>query len=249
MTATPLVIVHPDKQVLADASGARLVSAVTEAQAARGLAHVVLTGGSMGSAILASVAASRARDAIDWSALHVWWGDERWLPAGDPERNETQNRAALLDLVPIPREHLHVMAPSDGGLTPEEAATAYETEVRRSLHSRDDDLAVFDVVLLGVGPDGHIASMFPGHPGLQARDAIAVAVHDSPKPPPTRISLTLTCLGRSREVWFLVAGADKATAVSRGVAGDDVERTPAAGVRGRDRTLWLVDRAAAGALG
>src|SRR5688500_13678645 len=93
------VVVHPTKQLLAEAAGARLVTALLDAQAARGLAHVALTGGSMGSAILAAVAASPAKDAVDWSAVHVWWGDERWLPAGDPERNETQNRESLLDQV------------------------------------------------------------------------------------------------------------------------------------------------------
>ncbi len=244
MTA-PLVLVHATKQLLADASGARLITAIADAQATRGLAHVVLTGGSMGSAILASVAASPAREAVDWSTLHLWWGDERWLPSGDPERNDTQNRAALLDQVPIPPEHIHAMGADDGDGSPEDAAIAYSQVVRSAPHGRGDDVMGFDVVLLGVGPDGHVASMFPGHPGLLARDAIAVAVHDSPKPPPTRVSLTFECLNRAREVWFLVAGTDKAEAVSRGVAGDDVDRTPAAGVKGAVRTLWLVDQDAA----
>ncbi len=243
--AQPTVVVHPTKQLLSEAAGARLVTAILDAQAARGLAHVVLTGGSMGSAILAAVAHSPAKDAVDWSAVHVWWGDERWLPAGDPERNETQNREALLDQVPLDPANVHPMGAADSGTTPEEAAAAYGDALRTAPHPDADDVAGFDVVILGVGPDGHVASLFPGHPGLSATGAAAIAVHDSPKPPPTRISLTFECLNRSREVWFLVAGEDKAEAVVRGVAGDDVQRTPAAGVYGAERTLWLVDAAAA----
>jgi 6-phosphogluconolactonase len=240
------VVVHEDKQLLSDATAARLVTALVDAQAARGVAHLVLTGGSMGSLVLTSVTASPACRAVDWSRVHLWWGDERCLPDGDDERNEKQCLDALLAGVTIPAEHIHAVAPTDSaaGHSAEAAAADYAARLA-SAAADGEPTPVFDVLLLGVGPDGHIASLFPGHPGLSATGVATVAVHDSPKPPPDRVSLTFETLNRAREVWFLVAGDDKADAVARGTVGDDVQRTPAAGVHGRERTLWLLDRGAA----
>ncbi|WP_377642744.1 6-phosphogluconolactonase [Oryzobacter terrae] len=237
------VVVHPTRQSLADAAAARLVVAVVDAQAARGVAHVSMTGGSMGSEIVRSLAASPARAAVDWSRVHVFWGDERWLPAGDPDRNDTQNDEAGLASLGLDPDHVHRVPGPDATASAEESAEAYSATIRAV------DGGAFDVMVLGVGPDGHIASLFPGHPASGTTDAIAIAVHDSPKPPPTRVSLTLECLERSREVWFLVSGADKADAVRRGVEGAPFETTPAAHVHGEERTLWLLDADAAGELG
>jgi 6-phosphogluconolactonase len=240
--STSTVVVHPGKQALADAAAARLAVAVLDAQSARGVAHVSMTGGSMGSEIIRSLAALPARDAVDWTRVHVWWGDERYLPAGDPDRNDTQNDSAGLAALGLDPANVHrVQGPETTG-SAEESAAAYSTEVRGS------GGGAFDVMVLGVGPDGHVASLFPHHPAAGTTDAIAIAVHDSPKPPPTRVSLTLECLERSREVWFLVSGADKADAVRRGVTGAPLETTPAAHVHGQERTLWLVDADAAGEL-
>ena len=237
------VVVHPTKQALADAAAARLAVAIIDAQSARGVAHVSMTGGSMGSEICRSLAALPARDAVDWAQVHVWWGDERYLPAGDPDRNDTQNDEAGLASLGLDPAHVHRVAGPDASADAEESAAAYSAEVRSA------GAGAFDVMVLGVGPDGHIASLFPGHPASGTTDAIAIAVHDSPKPPPTRVSLTVECLERSREVWFLVAGADKADAVRRGVGGASFETTPAAHVHGEERTLWLVDADAASELG
>ena len=239
MTAEPRVVVHPTKQILADAAAARLVGAIVDAQAERGVAHVALTGGSMGSAIIASLAAVPGRLAIDPDRLHVWWGDERYLPAGDDDRNDTQNDAAGLASLGLDPAKVHrVLGPDQSG-SAEESARAYSD----ALHAAGTGL--FDVMVLGVGPDGHVASLFPNHPTAREVGSPAVAVHDSPKPPATRVSLTRECLERSREVWFLVSGADKADAVRRGVTGAPFETTPAAHVHGVDRTLWLVDTDAA----
>lgn len=237
------VVVHPTRQALADAAAARLVVAVVDAQAARGVAHVSMTGGSMGSEIVRSLAAQPARDAVDWSQVHVWWGDERWLPAGDADRNDTQNDEAGLSSLGLAPANVHRVLGPDSTGSAEESAQAYSAAVRGA------DAGAFDVMVLGVGPDGHIASLFPGHPASGTTDEIAIAVHDSPKPPPTRVSLTLECLRRSREVWFLVSGADKADAVRRGVGGASFETTPAAHVHGEERTLWLLDTEAASELG
>ncbi len=240
MTApTATVVVHRGRQALADAAAARLVVAVVDAQSARGVAHVSMTGGSMGSQIIESLCAVPARDAVDWSQVHVWWGDERWLPAGDADRNDTQNDAAGLDTLGLAPEHVHRVLGPDRSDSAEASAQAYGDAVRRA------GADLFDVMVLGVGPDGHIASLFPHHPTAATTGTPAVAVHDSPKPPPTRVSLTRECLERSREVWFLVSGSDKADAVRRGTTGAPFETTPAAHVHGVERTLWLVDTDAA----
>lgn len=239
MTAPTTVVVHPTRQALADAAAARLVVALVDAQAARGVAQVSLTGGSMGSQIVRSLTAVPARDAVDWSRVHVWWGDERYLPAGDAERNDTQNDEAGLATLGLEPEHVHRVPGPDTSESPEASAEAYAAALRAM------GGGAFDVMVLGVGPDGHVASLFPHHPAAGRTDAIAIAVHDSPKPPPTRVSLTRECLERSREVWFLVSGGDKADAVRRGVHGAAFETTPAAHVHGSERTLWLLDRDAA----
>ena len=243
MSAEPRVVVHPDKQALADGAAARLVTALVDAQTRNPEAQVALTGGSMGSAIIASVLATPGRSAVDWSRVRVWWGDERYLPAGDPDRNDTQNDEAGLSALGLDPAKVHRVAGPDGSESAEASAEAYGRTIRE--HGQKS----WDVVLFGVGPDGHVASLFPHHPAQRLTDAIAVAVHDSPKPPPDRVSLTFECFERSHEVWFLVAGDDKADAVKAALAPDaDRWDVPAAGPRGSDATLWLVDAPAASGL-
>lgn len=246
MTAT--VIVHRDPETLAAAAAARLVTRLVDTQSATGSASVVLTGGSIGIATLAALAAMPARDAIDWRALDVWWGDERYLPAGHADRNETQARAALLDRVPLDPERIRAMPPSDGpgGEDPEAAAARYAAALRAAARPEDHGpVPSFDVLLLGVGPDGHVASLFPERPALYEEERSVVAVRGAPKPPPTRISLTMPAIRCAREVWFIVAGEDKSSAVRMALSGSGPVQIPAAGPSGRSRTLWLLDRAAA----
>ena len=159
---------------------------------------MALTGGSMGSAIIASVLRTPGRSAVDWSRVRVWWGDERYLPAGDPDRNDTQNDEAGLSALGLDPAKVHRVAGPDVSESAEASAEAYGQTIRE--HGQK----AWDVVLFGVGPDGHVASLFPHHPAQRVTDAIAVAVHDSPKPPPDRVSLTFECFERSHEVWFLV---------------------------------------------
>jgi 6-phosphogluconolactonase len=242
------VVVHATKELLAEAIAARLVTSLVDAQARRSTASVVLTGGGMGTGTLAALATSPARDAIDWRRLDVWWGDERFLPSGDPERNETGARAALLDHVPVAPARVHAMPASDGpdAANVEAAAERYAGTLAAAAGAGDDGrVPVFDVLMLGVGPDGHVASLFPEHPAVHEDQRQVVEVHAAPKPPPTRISLTLPALNAAREVWFLVAGAEKADAVRLALSGAGPVQIPAAGVRGRQRTLWLLDQAAA----
>ncbi|MGL5819649.1 MAG: 6-phosphogluconolactonase [Phycicoccus sp.] len=230
-----LVVVHPGKAELADSAAARLVVALTDAVATRGVAHVALTGGSMGSALVEAVTRVPGRTALDWSRVHVWWGDERYLPAGAADRNDVQNEHAGLGSLGLDPGHVHRVPGPEASASAEDSATRYGADLRAHGGAR------FDVVVLGVGPDGHVASLFPHHPAAATTGAVAVAVHDSPKPPPVRVSLTRECLERSREVWFVVSGADKADAVRRGVTGASFETTPAAHVHGEERTLWLLD--------
>ena len=251
MTPSPLVVVHRDAGLLAEAAAARLVTRLVDVQAARGHAHVVLTGGGVGTATLAALAGTPARDAVDWSALDVWWGDERFLPDGDPERNVTQAREALLDAVPLPPERVHPMAPSGGpfGDDVDAAARHYAAQLAAASRPEDHgDVPAFDVVMLGVGPDGHIASLFPSHPAMYETERSVIGVRGSPKPPPNRISLTLRAINSAQEIWLLAAGAEKAGPVALALTQAGEVAVPAAGAAGRSRTLWLLDRAAAAQL-
>jgi 6-phosphogluconolactonase len=245
------VVVAADQQVLAAAIAARLITTLADAQAARGpggrsgpvgrggTASVVLTGGGIGTATLAAVAASPARDAVDWSNVDFWWGDERFLPAGDAERNETGARSVMLDQLPVELGKVHPMGASDGpdGDDVDAAAAQYAAGLPGG----------FDVLLLGIGPEGHVASLFPGRAELTDARAV-VAVRDSPKPPPTRISLTYGPICSAREVWILASGAEKADAIAAVAAGTPAEECPASGAVGTERTLLLVDLPAASKL-
>lgn len=246
------VVVYSNAELLAAACAARLVTRLVDLQAAKESASVVLTGGGTGIAILAQLRNSPARDAVDWSRLDIYWGDERFLPAGDPERNETQARAALLDHVPVDPARVHPMAASDGefGADAEAAAEGYARILARNARPEDHGtVPTFDVMLLGLGEEGHTASIFPASPAAYEQDRPVVAVRNSPKPPPTRVSLTLPAIRRSSEVWLVTAGAGKADAVALALAGAGEVQLPVAGAHGRRRTLWLLDRAASSKLG
>ncbi|MFC4497311.1 6-phosphogluconolactonase [Streptomyces ovatisporus] len=254
--STPLeIVVHGDKEEMARSTAAALAGRIAEAQRARGTASVVLTGGRNGNALLAALAAPGVRDSVDFSRLELWWGDERFLPEGDPERNVTQAREAFLAAVPADPARVHAMPSSDGahGDDVEAAAEAYAAELAAAARPEDQDVPVpsFDVLLLGVGPDTHVASLFPGHAGAQEAERTVVGVRGAPKPPPVRISLTLPAIRAAREVWLLAAGEDKAEAVARVLGGDAAPHetdAPAAGAYGRERTRWLLDEAAASLL-
>lgn len=240
------VIVHAEPKVLAQAAAARLIIKLTDAQAGRGQAAVVLTGGRIASEIYAAVRNSPARDAVDWSHVDFWWGDERFVRHGDPERNETQARAVLLDALPVDPARVHPMPASDGpdGDDPEAAAARYAEELATAARPGTAALPHFDVLLLGVGEDGHVASVFPEHPAAYETRPVS-AVRGSPKPPPVRITLTLPTINTAEEVWLIAAGPEKAGAVGIALAGAGPVQVPAAGVHGVENTLWLLDRAAA----
>ncbi|WP_026923033.1 6-phosphogluconolactonase [Glycomyces arizonensis] len=237
------VIVHEDAEVLAEAVAARLINRLADAQAHRGEASVVLTGGRIAAKVYGYVLTSRIKGIVDWSKVDFWWGDERFLPSGDAERNETQAREAFLDALPVDPERVHPMAAADVVGTPEEAAAVYNAEL--DAVARGAGVPPFDLVLLGIGEDGHVASLFPGNPALAASGDPAVGVHDSPKPPPERVSLTLPAINGAESVWIVASGSGKSQAVAEALSGPDL---PAGRVRAQAQTRWLLDADAAAEL-
>jgi 6-phosphogluconolactonase len=238
----PRVEVHEDAETLATSVAGELLTRLADAQAAGHVPQIALTGGTIADAVHREVARRSAESDVDWSRVEVWWGDERFVAPDDPERNAGQARAALLDAVGVDPARVHEMPSTADAGSVEEAASAYSETLRE--RGRGE----FEVVMLGVGPDGHVASLFPGNPALDVDDRIAVGVTDSPKPPPERVSLTFAALNRARAVWFLVSGDAKAPAVARALGGADLHDVPAAGVAGHEETIWFLDRASASAL-
>jgi 6-phosphogluconolactonase len=236
-----------DSDGLVTAAGERLIGVIDAAVAARGRALVVLTGGGNGNRLMSFLAAQAGR--IDWAKVHVFWGDERYVTEDDGERNDKQAREALLDHVDIPARNVHAMPAADGEFGSDLAAAALAYEQLLAANAEPGDPAPnFDVHLLGVGPEGHINSLFPDTPAIHETTRLVVGVEDSPKPPPQRITLTLPAIQRSREVWLLVSGAEKAEAVAAAIGGADPISVPAAGAVGREHTVWFLDSQAAGKL-
>jgi len=245
----PDVVIEPDADRLARAVAEALVARLAAAQILRGTASVVLTGGTIGIAVLervAALAAEPVRETVDWASVDVWWGDERFVPATDDDRNEKAARRALLDVVGVDPARVHAMPASDAGFAePEDAAAWYADELAAA--AGDGTVPRFDVLLLGMGPEGHVASIFPDSPAIDDERPV-FAVRDCPKPPPTRISLGYAAIGAADEVWLVVSGEGKAEAVARALTGAEPRELPAAGVPGGRATRWLLDAAAAARL-
>jgi 6-phosphogluconolactonase len=252
--SAPELVVRPDDDAVAADAADRLITALATAQAARGTASVVLTGGGIGIAMLREVARSSRRTEVDWSAVEVFWGDERYLPAGNEERNDVQAREALLDVLDLDPARVHPMAPSDapeeaGGGDPDLAADVYATVLSEAASRLGGEgVPTFDVLLAGCGPEGHVLSVFPDSPAVHAPAPGVLAVRECSKPPPTRVTLTLPAARHAREIWLVATGEGKAEALARAHGGANEVDIPIAGLRGAERTLWILDEAAAGGL-
>jgi 6-phosphogluconolactonase len=241
-TVPPRIEVHPDAAALAVAVAGELVGRIADAQAAGVLPAICLTGGTIADAVHREIARLGPDFGVDWAGVDFWWGDERYVDRDSPDRNAGQARAAFLDALGVPESRIHEMPTPSSACSVDEGARAYGAELRSSPAHE------FLVTMLGVGPDGHVASLFPGFPQLHVDD-IAVGVTGSPKPPPSRVSLTLPALGHSAAVWFLASGDSKAEAVSRALAEEgSINETPARGVRGTTETIWFLDHEAAARL-
>ncbi|GAA1348714.1 6-phosphogluconolactonase [Falsarthrobacter nasiphocae] len=248
MSADPVTtVVLPTAEDVSRRAAAALLAEIERVQDEGRTAHVVLTGGTIGIRLLADARRLLATDAasLDPTRLELWWGDERFVPRDSEDRNERQAREALLDHLSIPEANTHHMGSSDEFGTAEEAADAYAA-LLQSRAPEGEDLPRFDVLLLGMGPDGHTASLFPGT-GLVFAEGVTTAVHNSPKPPADRVSLTLTAINAAEEVWIAATGPEKAPMVARALAGAAPDEVPAGAPRGRRATRWYLDSASAGA--
>jgi 6-phosphogluconolactonase len=239
-----------DPAELAAAVAERFLQRMAAAQGRGEEPHVALTGGTIAHLVheqIAQRASQRAADhAVDWTRVVFWWGDERFVAPDSTDRNALDAREVFLDVVGATQVH---EMPSTAGAPDVDTAAAAYSDLLRGAGAEE-----FDLVMLGMGPDGHVASLFPGSPLLEVDDRIAVPVTGSPKPPPERVSLTFPALNRTKAAWFLVTGSGKADAVHRALAEDgDVHDTPARGIRpapvaGAGETVWFLDHAAAGKL-
>lgn len=229
------VVVLRDAAALTQAVAGRLVERLAQLQSNGRTPSVVLTGGTIAIAVYQALPAA----GVDWTDVDFYWGDERFVPEGHADRNDQQARDAFLDRLGVPAARIHTMPAHDCALGAREAADNYARVIPEE---------PFDLVLLGMGPDGHIASLFPGFAQLHETERTVVEVFDSPKPPPVRLSLTMPALNHADSVWFLVSGEDKAEAVERALGPGTLVGTPATGVRGGHETVWLLDDAAASAL-
>lgn len=241
MTVRPSFTRCVDAAALAEAGADAIAACAKRAQAAHGEFRLALSGGSTPGPTLKAL---RARE-VDWTRVSIFFSDERCVPRDDPASNYGRAAEALLRHVPLPPARIHRML---GELPPAEGAERYEHLLRTAFAAATD--RTFDLCLLGLGADGHCASLFPGSPALAVQDRWVVAA-DAPAGvvPPHRLTLTLAAIAASTEVMFLVAGADKASVVQRLQRGDDAETLPAARVAARDRVRFLLSAEAWDAAG
>ena len=198
-------------------------------------AHVAITGGTVGISTLAEIAANERATTFDFNRVNFWWGDERFVASDSGDRNAVQAHNALFSKIKIDSNRLHPFPSADNELTLDDAAALFAGYVGEvNPH--------FDLVFLGMGPDGHINSLFPGKP-MPAAGVQIIAEHDSPKPPPQRLSFTYEAMNAADEIWFTVAGADKADAVNVAF-GDEPTSLPVGRVHGKVKTVWFVDQTA-----
>ncbi|MFZ0642865.1 MAG: 6-phosphogluconolactonase [Candidatus Acidiferrales bacterium] len=235
--------IFPDIDALSRGTLEEVLCNLKEAVAQRGRFAIALSGGHTPAKMYALWGApGKYRDETPWDRVHMFWGDERYVPADDPLSNYRMTREALLAHVPIPAANVH---PAPTSLpTPEKAVEAYDAQLRGFFGAAEP---AFDVTLLGLGPEGHCASLFPGSPALEEKQRWVVAVQVAAKPP-NRLTLTLPVLNRSRNVYFLVAGKDKREilAALRSEPDSRPSQYPAGRIRPTDgRVLWMLDQAAA----
>lgn len=220
---------------VSDVVAVQLLARLIELQDRQPIVHLCLTGGNAANAMYERLAEFAVGSELDASQLQLWWGDERFVPATDPDRNSLQAVSRLARTVSIKSADTHMMAAKDGRKDSHESAAEYEAELGETS---------FDITLLGIGPDGHIASLFPHHPSFDpATTRTVIGVNDAPKAPSERISLTVAALSRSTEVWFLATGEEKAAAVAAAIAGDP--ELPGSHVKGSAATIWFLDAGAA----
>lgn len=243
-----------EKRVVIAPSADELVSLVADKFVVRarkvlertGAFRVVLTGGGMGIDVLRAISQHPKVNQLDWAGVTVFWGDERFVAAGSTERNDVAARGALLNRLGLKDIQMVSFPAADGELSLESAAQ----QARAAVLERgiDGQWPHFDLAFAGMGPDGHVLSVFPGSEHALADAPDVRAVWDSPKPPPQRLTMTIGLLNRADRVWMVVSGADKAAALGLALAGASVAEVPASGVRGLKSTKIFTDADLAGLL-
>jgi 6-phosphogluconolactonase len=236
---------------LGRAAAEEVVRAAGDAVAARGRFTLALAGGETPRGLYRLLASPPYRARVDWSRAELFWGDERAVPPGDPGSNYRLAAEALLGPLALPERLVHRIQAEEGAEAAEAAAARYERELARAFGvAPGGPPPAFDLVLLGMGPDGHVASLFPGSPALEERRRWAVPA-EGPPPWPARVTLTLPVLNAARRVLVLVAGSRKAEALARVREGPrESRRLPAQLLEDElERVTWLVDEAAAARLG
>ncbi len=244
MDTRPKLNIYANRDALAAALADHVVRLAETTILSQGRFCIAFSGGSLMEIIGPPLGSSPLRDTVNWSNWHVFWADERWVPWHSPESNYGLARQQFLNRVRIPEAQVHA---TDDSLTPLETANAYESSLARVFQTAADQTPRIDLVLLGIGEDGHTASLFPGHPAIDETRRWVVPVFDSPKPPPIRISMTLPLINNARQVIFVAAGAGKAKIVSK-VLDNRLQRPelPARRVTPSNGELrWFIDRAAA----
>jgi 6-phosphogluconolactonase len=201
------VEIFSDKTELVRAEAERFVALARDATATRGRCLVALSGGSTPRPLYELLATAPYATRVDWARIHLFWGDERCVPPDHPDSNYRMTREALIDHVPLPPENVHRIRGED---PPEPAAIQYEATLREFFGSGDAPARTFDMVLLGMGRDGHTASIFPGSPATKETHRWAMPVHVTAPRDMWRVTLTTVVLNAAADVTFLVAGADKA---------------------------------------
>jgi len=238
------VLVHSNKESLGASVAARFITKIIDVIEEQDYASVVVSGGSVSTLVLAAINESPARDSVNWSKVSFWWADERWVEADHADRNDVQAGIDLLDHIGVDPANVHRFGAVGDFEDVEAASAAYREELLA--HAQGDDLSPrFDITLLGVGPDGHIASLFPDREQIRATDSTVLTIDDSPKPPPIRLTLSLPAINNSQRVWMILAGAEKASSLGLALAGAGADQVPVAGVKGRRRTVFFVDGDAA----
>lgn len=235
---SPRVLRYADEDELTTEVSKHLVNAVAQAQAKRGEAHLCLGGGPTEQAVCGHLATLARSGAINPVLLHLWWASEAFVTTADPSRNSLTALSLLGGSLVLPPANVHAMPSSNGSADPDDAAYAYAKELGGT---------VFDICLLELGAGGRVASIFPRHPSFTTQGTstslLAIGVTDAPEPPSEQITLTYNAINRSRQVWGLASGPERANCLSATLRTDP--RTPAARVRGVERTVWFVDRGAA----
>lgn len=225
---------------VAHQAATEIIAAIVSVLKVKDTFHISLTGGTVGILTLEVLSKQKELGDLDLSKVHFWWGDERFVDNDSKDRNANQAKEAFLNTVSIPQENIHEFPASNQGLELESARTTFESNLVAAFAGKEPKM---DLTILGMGPDGHVASLFPGH---EHNQKLIVAEHNSPKPPPQRLSMSMELINNSDRIIFVVAGADKAEAI--GLVHQDEEcNLPAAKVSAIGETLWIIDGAAGAA--